>query len=119
MTTTNQNGFHRGKLKFVAVFQNNTPVSDGAGGFKSSYSDVLTTRCQLFQEGGNEVLGTGQVYYNQNFVMRCQFDASLTINQDTIVSISGSYFPSAVYKVVNFEKIDMKGHLYEFKLAKS
>jgi hypothetical protein len=104
-------------MRYVATFRNPTVVSDAAGGtYNSGYNDVLTTRCQLIKDSGQEVLSTGQVFYNGTYTMRCGYRPAIGINSDTLVHISGPGLPVATFKINDAVRVDMINHLYEFKL---
>lgn len=107
-------------MRFVATFQNASEIDDGAGGNPTGpYSDVLTTRCQLIKDNGNEILTSGQIVYNQDFIMRCGYrpNALLPITTDTIVLIYGPGFVQQTFKIKTFNQVDLISHLFEFKLS--
>lgn len=122
LSFTDPNAFHRGKLRFVATFMKNTPVStDGGLSYKSVFTNILTTRCQFFKETGQEVLANGQLYFNNTFTMRCAYKpvSELPIDIDTSISIRGPFFPASLYKIETWKIVDERAYLFEFKLSKS
>lgn len=110
--------FHRGKMRFIATFQQpGVSVSDGAGGYLATYTDFLTTRCQLFKGSGAEIVASGQIIYNEDYTLRCGFRRALVINTDTLINVRGPGLPLTNFKIITWTLIDMREHLYEFKLS--
>lgn len=101
-----------GSLKHVGVYVQNTPVAQSSGGYKDSYTNVLTTRGELKARSSSKEVNAGQVEFRNTFDWTCRFRPDLVINKKSKWVIEGKE-----YNIEGYELIDMKKCYYKFRLS--
>lgn len=101
-----------GEMRQVAIFLQNSPVIDGAGGQTDNFVTLLQCRGKLRPKGGMKKLENGEFVLQHGWTFECRFQNTLTINSDTILQISG-----VKYRISDFQLIDNLKHFYSFTLT--
>lgn len=104
--------FSVGEMRKVGTFRKNVPVSDGAGGQKDSFTDVITVRGKLSKQSGRKALEQGEFVGNKGYEWICRYNSVLVPDTETIIVIDGLQ-----YRVNDWELIDEIKHFYRFTLS--
>ena len=102
-------------MRFSGTLQQNQPISDGAGGQVDNWVNILTTRCGLVKESGKLVDGAGKLEYNKFYTLVCRKQIAVEAVLDTD---SRWLINSDVYKVTDYERVDMIPHYITFQVTK-
>lgn len=105
--------FNLSDMRFSGQLQNNTPVNDASGGQTDNYATILTTRCALEKKSGR-VLNNGRLEFYKYYLLTCRFQKAIVINVDSQWLINGE-----VYKIQDWDKVDLIPFLYTFTVTKN
>lgn len=107
-------GFSIGSMRQVAIFRQNTPTTDNAGGQGDAYADQVTVRGCLEKKRGNKSLEQSEIVFGKDYVFYCRYNNILTIDTDTIIEINNE-----TYRINNWGLVDEIRHLYQFDISKN
>lgn len=110
-------------LKFSGTFQQNQPVSDGSGGTVDNFVNVLVTRVGLQKRSGKLSNGAGVLEYWKDYILICRYQIAITgIGTDgnpVLTADSRWIVNNEVYKIQDWEQIDMNPFMYKFTVTKN
>lgn len=103
-----------GDMRSTAVFQSNTPVANGSGGFDDNYTTFYTCRGRLRQQNGSRRDENMELVRNRSFELVVRYTTELVIDTNTRILIG-----TDTYIIVNYEKVDNLPHWYQFIISKN
>lgn len=102
-----------GLMKEKVVFQVNSAMPDGRGGFKNGYANLLTTRGQMRNNSGSRMNEAGQIFWQEEWILETRYQLALENNvvNDTRVICNNQSF-----SILGKQLVDNKKFRYRFTL---
>lgn len=106
--------FSIGRMRQVAIFRQNAPVNDNAGGQNDDYADQVTVRGCLEKKRGSKTQEQHEIVIGKDYYFYCRYNNILTIDTDTIIEINND-----TYRINDWGLVDEINHLYKFDISKN
>jgi len=121
---TRRDPYNFSTMQFTCILQNNSPLSDGAGGQIDNWVDVVTRRGSLDKRSGRLSNGEGKMEYQRVYLLVIRYGKDLLSDPNdptTLVFDSDSRWliNNQAYKIEDWELIGMIPFQVEFRVTKN